>query len=40
MILRDDEAVTVLDGARCERGDYERALEEVLPAAGGNTVDA
>ena len=39
VILRDDEAVTVIDGAR-GRGDYERALEEVLPAAGGNTVDA
>ena len=35
VILRDDEAMTVIDGAR-RRGDYERALEEVLPAAGGD----
>ncbi len=39
VILRDDEAVAVIDGAR-RRADYERALEEVLPAAGGDALDA
>ncbi|HET9674770.1 MAG TPA: thioredoxin family protein [Gaiellaceae bacterium] len=39
VILRDDEAVAVIDGAR-PRADYERALEEVLPAAGGDALDA
>jgi thioredoxin 1 len=39
VILRDDEAVSVIDGAR-PRADYERALEEVLPAAGGDALDA
>jgi thioredoxin 1 len=39
VILRDGEAVRVIDGARPRR-DYERALEEVLPAAGGDALDA
>ena len=34
----DDEAIAVIDGAR-PRADYERALEEVLPAAGGDALD-
>jgi thioredoxin 1 len=39
VILRDDEPVVVLDGAR-KRGDYERALAEVVPAAGLDPGDA
>jgi thioredoxin-like negative regulator of GroEL len=39
VILRDDETVKLIDGAR-PRADYERALEEVLPAAGGDALDA
>ena len=39
VILRDDEAIAVIDGAR-PRADYERALEEVLPAAGGDALDS
>jgi thioredoxin 1 len=39
VILRDDEAVQVIDGARPRR-DYERALEEVLPTTGGDALDA
>jgi thioredoxin 1 len=39
VILRDDEAVVVLDGAR-KRADYERALAEVVPPAGDQSADA
>ena len=39
VILRDDEPVTILDGAR-KRADYERALAEVVPPAGREPGDA
>ncbi len=38
VILRDDEPVAILDGVR-KRGDYERALAEVVPAAGRESDD-
>ena len=39
VILRDDEPVQVIDGAR-GRAEYERALAEVVPAAGLDPDDA
>jgi thioredoxin len=39
VILRDDEPVAIIDGAR-KRADYERALAEVVPPAGRESGDA
>ena len=39
VVLRDDEPVAILDGART-RADYERLLAEMVPAAGLEPDDA
>ena len=39
VVLRDDEPVAIVDGAR-KRDEYERLLAEVVPAAGVEPDDA